>query len=79
MRKKITSINFSGGIVKNFGLFLHSLHKSKLNFHVLAVDFLIFFMNSQFQIQANCNDHVKFHRDLLIVSSSKLSLKIDRP
>ena len=34
------------------------------------------FMNSQFEIQANCNDHVKFHRDLLIRSTSKLSPKI---
>ena len=35
-----------------------------------------FFMNSQFKMQANCNDHVKFHRDLLIRSTSKFSPKI---
>ena len=35
------------------------------------------FMNSQFKIQANCNNHVKFHRDLLIRSTSNLSLKND--
>ena len=33
-------------------------------------------MNSQFKIQANCNHHVKFHRDLLIRSASKFNLKI---
>ena len=33
------------------------------------------FMNSQNLIQANCKDHVKFHRNLLIKSTSKLSLK----
>ena len=26
------------------------------------------FMNSQFEIQANCNDHKKFQKDLLIKS-----------
>ena len=36
-----------------------------------------FFMNSQFKIQANCNDHKKFQKDLLIRSTSKLSLKND--
>ena len=35
------------------------------------------FINSQILIQANCNKHVKFHRDLLIISTSKLSLKND--
>ena len=25
-----------------------------------------FFMNSKFKIQANCNDHVKFYRDIRI-------------
>ena len=35
------------------------------------------FMNSQFKIQANCNDHKKFQKDLLIRSTSKLSLKND--
>ena len=41
MRKKLTSINFSGGRkkLKNGYFFMPSLHKSKLNFHVLAVDF----------------------------------------
>ena len=34
------------------------------------------FMNSQFQIQANCNDNKKFQKDLLITSTSKLSPKI---
>ena len=33
-------------------------------------------MNSQIQIQANCNDHKKFQKDLLIRSTSKLSPKI---
>ena len=32
-------------------------------------------MNSQFEIQANCNDHEKFQKYLLIRSTSKLSLK----
>ena len=32
-------------------------------------------MNSQFKIQANCNDHKKFQKDLLIKSTSKLSPK----
>ena len=35
------------------------------------------FINSQFKIQANCNDHKKFQKDLLIKSTSKLSLKND--
>ena len=34
------------------------------------------FMNSQFEIQANYNDHKKFQKDLLIRSTSKLILKI---
>ena len=33
-------------------------------------------INSQFYIQVIDNDLVKFHRDLLIGSTSKLSLKI---
>ena len=35
------------------------------------------FINSQFEIQANCNDHKKFQKDIqvLIKSTSKLSLK----
>ena len=35
------------------------------------------FMNSQFKIQANCNDRKKFQKDLLIKSTSKLNLKND--
>ena len=34
------------------------------------------FINSQFKIQANCNDHKKFRKDLLNKSTSKLNLKI---
>ena len=35
------------------------------------------FMNSQLEIQANCNNHKKFQKELLIRSTSKLSLKND--
>ena len=35
------------------------------------------FINSQFKIQANCNDHKKFQKDLLIGSTLKLNLKND--
>ena len=51
------------------------LHKRKLNFHVLAED-LQKIVNFKFKIQANCNDHVKFHRDLLVRNTSKFNMKI---
>ena len=35
------------------------------------------FINSQIEIQANCNDHEKFQKYLLIRSTSKLSMKND--
>ena len=75
-RKKYTSINFPGGR-KNWKMAIFGLHYIKVSsiFMSLQLTYKIF-MNSQFYIQDNCNDHVKFHRDLLIRSTSKLSLKI---
>ena len=35
------------------------------------------FINLEFKIQANCNDHKKFQKDLLIESTLKLNLKND--
>ena len=72
--KKFTPINFPEGR-KNWKMapFWPPLHKSKLIFHANEVDIQNFY---QFKIQANCNDHKKFLKDILIKSSSKLSLKI---
>ena len=52
---------------------LRSTLQSKLNLHVLAVDIKCFY---EFTILNSSNGHVKFHGDLLIRSTSKLSLKI---
>ena len=75
-RKKYTSINFPGGR-KNWKMPIFGLHYIKVSSIFMPLQLTQFFvMNSQLWIQANCNDHVKFHRDLLIRSTSKLSLKI---
>ena len=75
-RKKITSINFSGGI-KNWKMAIFGLHYIKVSSFFMPMKWTCkIFMNSQFKIQANCNDHVKFHRHLLIRSTSKLNPEI---
>ena len=75
-RKKITSINFPARR-KNWELAIFGLHYIKVSSFFMPMQWTCkIFMNSQIKIQANCNNHV-FHRDLLIRSTSKLSLEND--
>ena len=74
-RTKFTSINFPGGR-KNLKIAIFGLHYIKVSSFFMPMQWTYkCFMNSQILIQANCKDHVKFHRNLLIRSTSKLSLK----
>ena len=67
--KSYTSINFPGGR-KNWTIAIFGIHYIKVSslFMSLQLTYKIF------MIQDNCNDHVKFHRDLLIRSTSKFSI-----
>ena len=70
-----TSINFPGGR-KNLKIAIFGLHYIKVSSFFMPMQWTYkFFMNSQIVFQANCKDHVKFHRNPLIRGTSKLSLK----
>ena len=76
-RKKNTSINFPGGRI-NWKMAIFGLQHIKVNSFYIPMKWTYkIFMNSQFKIQANCNDHKKFQKDLLIKSTSKLNWKND--
>ena len=57
---------------------IFGLHYTKVSSFFMPMKWTYkIFMNSQFDIQANCNDHKTFQKNLLIRSTSKLSLKND--